>query len=285
VLRRERWFFFLLLAAGPRPASAQDDSVSRSWNQPIPPFKLLGNVYYVGASDVTSFLIVTPRGLILIDGGFVETAPQILGNLAALGYQPSDVKLLLNSHAHFDHAGGLSQLKRVTGARLVAGKADSALLAAGGHGDFFFRDRFPFPPVTVDRSVRDGDRMELGGTVLTAHATPGHTKGCTTWSTAVQEGGRTYAVLFVCSLAIPGYPLRAIAEYPTIAEDYQSSIDKVRSLPCDVLLGPHGSMFGLMGKMARGRPHRPSPFVDPVACRAHLDRAEEDLHRRLGIER
>jgi metallo-beta-lactamase class B len=279
------WWLFLLLTAAPRVALAQEDSLSRSWNQPIPPFKLLGNVYYVGASDVTSFLIVTSQGLILIDGGFVETAPQILGNLAALGYQPSDVKVLLNSHAHFDHAGGLGQLKRVTGAQLVAGKADSALLAAGGHGDFFFRDRLTFPPVTVDRSVSDGDRVELGGSVLTAHATPGHTKGCTTWSMPVEEGDQTYAVLFVCGLAIPGYPLRAIPEYPTIAQDYQSSIAKLRSVPCDVLLGPHGSIFALTDKMARMGPHMASPFIDPMACTAYLNGADGELHRRLGIKR
>jgi metallo-beta-lactamase class B len=215
----------------------------------------------------------------------VETAPRILRNIAALGYQPGDVKLLLNSHAHYDHAGGLRRLKQATGARLVAGRADSALLAAGGHGDFFFRDRFLFPPVTVDRSVSDGDRVALGGSVLTAHATPGHTRGCTTWSLAVQEGDRTYAVMFVCSLAIPGYPLRGIPEYPTIADDYQSSLTKLRAVPCDVLLAPHGSMFGLKDKVRRMRPGKGSPFVDPAECSEYLDGAEEDLHHRLGIER
>lgn len=241
-------------------------------------------MYYVGASDIAAYLIATPQGHLLIDGGFVQTAPIILRNIAALGFEPRDVKVVLNSHAHFDHAGGLSRLKEVTGARLVAGQADSALLAAGGRGDFHFRDRFPFPAVTVDRSVRDGDRVELGGSVLTARATPGHTRGCTTWSMAVEEGGRTYHLLFVCSLSIPGYPLRDMPQYPTIADDYRSSIAKLRALPCDVLLGPHGAMFGLLEKMGRMGTGKASPFIDPAACAAYLDGAEEELNRRLGTK-
>jgi len=160
--------------------TAQADAVSRSQNQPIPPFRVLGNVYYVGASDVTSFLIATSAGLIVLDGGFVQTAPQILRNLRALGFDQRDVRILLNSHAHFDHAGGLAALKAATGAELYAGRGDSMLLARGGKGDFFFGDRLPYPPVTVDHAVQDGDRVILGKDTLVALATPGHTRGCTT---------------------------------------------------------------------------------------------------------
>jgi hypothetical protein len=151
----------LLGLAATSPLVGQSDSVSRSWNQPVRPFRIIDSIYYVGAFDITSFLIVTSEGLILLDGGFVETAPQILANIRALGYDPGDIRMLLNSQAHYDHAGGLAELMRATGARVYAGRGDSALLARGGRDDFFFRNRFPFPPISIDRGVVDGDRVEL----------------------------------------------------------------------------------------------------------------------------
>jgi metallo-beta-lactamase class B len=205
--------------------------VSRSWNQPVRPFRIIDSIYYVGASDVTSFMIATSKGLILIDGGLVETAPQILANVQALGYDPRDIRILLNSHAHYDHAGGLAELRRATGARVYAGRGDSALLARGGRDDFFFRNRFPFPPIAIDRGVVDGDRLELGQTTISAVATPGHTRGCTTWSTQVMVGGRQLTVLFLCSLSIPGYSFGPDASYPGIAQDYRASIAKLRRTP------------------------------------------------------
>ena len=154
------------------------------------PFHLIGDIYYVGSSDVTSFLIVTPAGDILLDGGFVETAPRIEANIRALGFKLSDVKILLNSHAHYDHAGGLAELKRATGARFVAMQGDAALLARGGRGDFFFGDRDTFPPVEPDRVIHDGDTVMLGGVTLTAHLTAGHTRGCTTWTMPTEVTAR-----------------------------------------------------------------------------------------------
>lgn len=260
------------------PVTAQRDSAARAGDQPVRPFRLLGNIYYVGASDVTSFLISTSAGLILLDGGYVETVPQILANIRALGFEPRNVKILLNSHGHYDHAGGLAALKRATGAPLYAGRGDSAFLASGGHGDFAWGDRFLYPPVTVDHAMGDGDRVTLGGTVLTAVATPGHTKGCTTWKMTLRAGDHDYAVLFICSLAIPVSSFRNVTGYPNIAEDFHRSIDRLRKLPCDVPLGPHGSMFGLTAKMARLRSDGDSlAFVDPAGCQALLDRAAADL--------
>jgi metallo-beta-lactamase class B len=271
-----RGLLCLLGLAATSALAGQSDSVSRSWNRPVKPFRIIDSIYYVGASDVTSFLIATSEGLILIDGGFAETAPQILANVRALGYDPGGIRILLNSHAHYDHAGGLAELKRVTGARAYAGRGDSALLARGGRDDFFFRNRFPFPPIGIDQGVMDGDRVELGQTTITALATPGHTRGCTTWRTEVMVGGRQLSVLFVCSLSIPGYSFGRDAPYPGIAQDYEASIAKLRRVPCDVFLAPHGAQFDLVAKMTRavGRGAR-SSYIDPKGCRRYLEGAAD----------
>src|SRR4030095_15706394 len=165
----------------------QADETARSWNQPVKPFRIAGNLYYVGASDLSSLLIITPQGHILLDSGLVETEPQIQQNVAKLGFRLEDVKVLINTHAHYDHAGGLALLKRLTGATLMASEADAALLAAGGKGDPNFGDTLAYEPVKVDRILRDGDKVELGGVTLTAHLTPGHTKGNTTWTMTVND--------------------------------------------------------------------------------------------------
>jgi len=177
--------FFILLSlvlASPALVQPQADPTSRSWNQPVEPYRIAGNIYYVGASDITSFLITTPEGHILLDGGFVETAPIIEANVRKLGFKLEDVKILLSSHAHFDHAGGLAELKRATGAKFAAMDKEAPLLARGGKWDFLFGDKYPFPPIQADRILHDGDTVLLGGTTLTAHLTPGHTKGNTTWT-------------------------------------------------------------------------------------------------------
>src|SRR5438270_7067536 len=156
-----------VLLAGVGLAHAQADPASRASNQPVEPYRIIGNIYSVGASDITSFLIVTPEGDILLDGGFVETAPMIEANVKKLGFRIEDVKILLNSHAHFDHAGGLAALKAASGAKLAASAKDAALLARGGKGDFRFGDELSYPPVQAERILQDGDRVTLGGTTLT----------------------------------------------------------------------------------------------------------------------
>src|SRR6185436_13212838 len=192
---------------------------------------------YVGASDITSFLITTPAGHILIDGGFEETVPLIRASVKKLGFRLEDVKFLLNNHAHYDHAGGLAMLKKLTGAKLVVSEGDAPLLAAGGHGDFAFGDKYLFPPVQADRTVRDGDTVSLGGVTLTAHLTPGHTKGCTTWTMKVKDGDRTRDVVFAGSLSVlPGVTLAVNPKYPGIAADYAHSFAVLKALPCDIFL-------------------------------------------------
>jgi len=180
-------------------AFGQADPTSRSWNKPVPPFQIIGNLYYVGATEIGSFLITTRQGHILLDGGFVETAPQIERNIAQLGFKLEDVKILLNSHAHFDHAGGLAELKQKTGAKFIARARAAELLRSGGHGDFRFGDTLPFPPVQVDQIIGDGESIELGGQKLIALLTPGHTKGNTTWTTTISDGSKSYDVLFAGS--------------------------------------------------------------------------------------
>jgi metallo-beta-lactamase class B len=244
-----RLLLLLLLAI---PALAQSRESDRAMNQPVEPFRIAGNVYYVGASEVTSFLIVTSKGHIVLDGGMPETAPQIERNIERLGFHLRDVKILLNSHAHYDHAGGLAELKRVTGAKFYAGAGDVAQLARGGTGDPQFGDKFPFPPIEADRALHDGDRITLGPVTLVAHATPGHTRGCTTYS--LHTAG--HDVVFVGSPTAPGYRLVGNAAYPDVVSDYRRQFVTLKSLRCDVMLGSHGSFFHLAEKR---KTHR---FVD-----------------------
>lgn len=276
---------FLALFIAAAPACAQADPHSRANNRPVPPFHIAGNIYYVGASDVTSFLIVTPKGHILLDGGFAETAPQIEANIARLGFKLADVKILLNSHAHFDHAGGLAELKKRTGAQFVAMDGDAMLLASGGRGDFFFGDTLKFPPVKPDRIIHDGDTVSLGGVTLTAHLTAGHTRGCTTWTMTTDEGGKPLRVVFIGSMSVlSGYRLTGKESYPGIAASYEKSFRVLKSLPCDIFLASHGSFFDLSDKraaMAKGA--TPNAFIDPTGYGAYVDDAEQafnaELHR------
>lgn len=279
----DQLFILAMLALlGRAPALAQADETWRSWNQPVKPFRVVGNIYYVGASDVTAFLIATPQGHILLDGGFAETAPLIRESLRQLGFKPEEVKILINSHAHSDHAGGLAELKKLTGAQLAASEADAPLLAAGGKGDFSWGDKYTYPPVMADRLLRDGDRVELGGVTMTARLTPGHTKGCTSWTMKVKEDGRELDVVFVGSTTISGHKLVGNINYPGIAEDYARSFALLKTLPCDVFLAPHGSFFALTKKM--GRPPKPNPFVDPQAYRRFIQETEKAYLEQLRKE-
>ncbi len=275
----------LVLPALARP---QADERSRSWNRPVKPFRILGNLYYVGASDVTAFLITTPKGHILLDSGFAETVPQIARNVKKLGFDLRDVVFLLNSHAHIDHAGGLAQLKKKSPqARLVASEEDAALLARGGKGDFRFGDDLPYEAVQADRILRDGEQVTVGNVSLTARLTPGHTKGCTTWTMVVVDGGRRYDVVFVCSTTVnPGTALVGNPKYPRIAEDYQRTFQTLKSLSADVFLAPHGSFFDLTDKAKRlAAGERPNPFIDPRGYRAFLERTEKAFREQWEREK
>ena len=278
--------FLLLALIIRRPAQPQADPTSRSWNQPVEPYRIAGNVYYVGASDITSYLITTPEGHILLDGGFVETAPMIEANIQKLGFKLEDVKVLLNSHAHFDHAGGLAELKARTGAKFAASEKDAPLLARGGKGDFYFGDKETFPPIQADRILHDGDTVTLGGITLTAHLTPGHTMGNTTWTMKAREGDRTYDVVFAASTSIlPGVSLTHNPKYPEIGDDYAKTFRILKSLPCDVFLSSHASIFDGLAKADRLRKGKENPFVDPQGYKDYVSRMERKYQEQLRAER
>jgi metallo-beta-lactamase class B len=269
----------------PACSLGQSDPESRAWNQPVKPFRIIGNVYYVGAAEISSFLITTPNGHILLDSGLAETVPQIQQNVAQLGFKMSDIKILINSHAHYDHAGGLAELKKLTGAKLMASQADSELLARGAKDDPHFGDRFVFAPVVTDRILNDGDEVELGGTAMTAHLTPGHTKGCTTWTMKVNEGGQQYNVVFAGSASAPGYKLVDNPKYPTVLADYERTFRVLKSLECDVFLGAHGSFFSLLEKaklLAQGK--QPNPFLDPTGYRTYVESAEKAFQEKVKAQ-
>jgi metallo-beta-lactamase class B len=261
---------------------AQSDPTQRAWNQPVEPFRIVGNIYYVGASDITSFLITSPKGHILLDGGFVETAPQIRENIRKLGFKEKDVKILINSHSHYDHAAGLAELKRATEAKLVVSKADGAQIARGGKGDLMWGDEHPFPPAQPDRIIADGDTVQVGEAVMTAHITPGHTKGCTTWTMQANENGKRYDVVFVCSTSAPGYKLVNNPKYPDIVKDYRYTFTELKSFPCDVMLASHGQFFHLTEKRVALKTHpAANPFVKPQDYRDYLERSEAEFEKEL----
>jgi len=253
------------------------------WNKPVEPFRIIGNIYYVGVTGVASYLIATPKGHVLLDGGLPETAPIIEKNIASLNFRIQDVKYLLNSHAHYDHCGGLATLKRVSGAQVVASRADAEVLESGRQKNYSIPDSL-FPRVKVDRLIGSGETVELGGVTLTAVLTPGHTKGCTTWTMPVQELGKTYQVVFYCSTSVPGYPLVDNPRYPEIVSDYEQSFTRLRQLPCDVFLAPHGSFFRLMEKRAQMAQGGPNPFVDPAELRSWVDQSEQEFQKELEAQ-
>jgi metallo-beta-lactamase class B len=264
----------------------QADPTSRAWNQPVSPFRIAGNLYYVGATEVASFLITTPKGHFLIDGGFVETAPQIERNISQLGFKLEDVKFLLNSHAHFDHAGGLAELKRKSGAKLIASARDAELLRAGGHGDFRFGDTLIFPSVEVDQIVGDGESIQLGGQKLTSWLTPGHTKGNTTWATKITDGAKSYDVVFAGSPTALDYQLVGKESYPGIAADFEKTFAVLKKLPCDIFLSDHGSFFSFLQKRERlARGESPNPFIDPDGYRRFVSEYEKEFHQKVESQK
>lgn len=239
----------------------------------------MGNLYYVGASDITAFLITSPQGSIVLDGGFSETAPRILANIRKLGFDPKQVKWLLNSHAHMDHAGGLAELKRATGAKLAASAEDAPLLERGGKHDPDFADRLLFPAVRPDRILHDGDTVTVGDSTLTAHLTPGHTHGCTTWTMALHDQGHTYQAVFVCSTSI------VAARVTPLREEYERSFRFLRGLHPDLFFGSHGSFFDLDEKAKRlAAGATPNPFLDRKGYIEYLDGSEAAFREKLKQE-
>jgi len=254
----------------------------KEWNQPFAPFHIAGNLYYVGARGVSAFLITTPKGDVLLDGGLEETASQVEKNVVKLGFRMADVRYLLNSHAHYDHCGGLAELQRASGAAMVVSRPDAATLSSGhqlsyGKG----QSESNFPAVKVSRVVNDGGTVSLGGTTLTAHITPGHTKGCTTWSMPVAENGKTYQVVFYCSTTVAGNQLIGNPKYPGIVADYRHSFAVLKNLRADIFLAPHPEFFDMEKKVAQKKLGGPNPFVDPAEMSAFVAQSEKDFNEEL----
>jgi metallo-beta-lactamase class B len=260
---------FALLASAV-PLAAQDNP---AWLTPFPAFHIAGNLYYVGSQDLGSYLIATPRGLILINSSFEASVPLIKKSIESLGFHFSDVKILLISHAHDDHCSGSEQIIRLTGAKYYVMAGDVSVVESGGRTDFQYgaQKAHHYPPAHVDRILHDGSTVSLGGAVLTAHLTPGHTKGTTTWTIDETENGRVLHVVIVGSPNVnPGYKLVGNKAYPQIASDYRRDFAVLHQLPCDIFLGAHGSYFDLVEKYPRWKAGDKDAFIDPDGYKAYI---------------
>ena len=262
-----------VFAAPPRVLSEEE----ARWNAPVAPFRIADNLYYVGTADLAAYLVVDPAGMILLDGGLPQSAPLILDSIRKLGFDPGRVRYLINSQAHFDHAGGLAELKAATGGKLLASAPDAELLMRGGSGDFAFGDTLTYAPVKVDSLIKDGAVLSLGRIRMTAHLTPGHTRGCTSWTMPVRVDRRMRNALFICGASAPGYRLSDNPAYPSIMDDFGRSFAKWRALDCDLFLGAHASYSGMAEKRARMASARSNSFVDPEGCQAFLYKAEASI--------
>jgi metallo-beta-lactamase class B len=245
-----------------------------NWYAPLAPHRVVGNVHYVGTADLAEYLITTPEGHILINSNFERTVPLLQASVEKLGFRMQDIKILLTSHAHSDHAAGHAMVKRLTGARVMVMDGDADVIRAGGGG---------IKACPVDRVLRDGEEVRLGGTTLVAHRTPGHTRGCTTWTLLANEGGKPYRVVIVGSPNVnPGYVLVNNRDYPSIAEDYKQTFSILKAMPCDVFLGAHGAYYGLEEKHKRLETAGANPFVDPEGYRSYIAEREQAFLQELA---
>lgn len=255
------------------------------WTTPHAPYRVIGNVYYVGSKDLASFLITTPQGDILINSNLESSPALIRKSVEALGFHFSDVKILLISHAHLDHDAGSAEVKRLTGAKYMVMDRDVPVVESGGRADFQYgkQTNWHYPAAKVDRVLHDGDEVRLGGAVLVAHRTPGHTKGCTTWTMKVQDSGRSYDVVIVGSPNVnPGYKLVGHASYPGIADDFAATFRTLKGLPCDVFLGAHGGYYEMEEKFARMKDGAANPFIDPQGYREYVGERESAFQKELA---
>jgi metallo-beta-lactamase class B len=272
----------LSLACGAHLAAQQ----SADWTAPFPSFRIAGNLYYVGSADLASYLVATPKGLILINSNLSSSPALIRKSVESLGFRFSDIKILLISHAHYDHCAGSAEIIKLTGAKYEVMDGDVSVVESGGKSDFAYgADKdMQYPPAHVDRVLHDGDTVQLGGTVLAAHLTAGHTRGTTTWTMDEWDGGRSLHVVIVGSPNVnSGYKLVGNAAYPQIAADYAHEFTVLKSLPCDIFLGAHGGYYGLTDKYARWKAGDKDAFIDPAGYKAYVAERETafeaELHR------
>lgn len=256
-----------------------------AWNQPFKPFRIIGNIHYVGTSNLACYLITTPQGHILLDTALQESAPIVRANIEALGFKLTDIKIILSSHAHFDHVAGHADMKAATGAKVYATAADAVVLESGGKKGFF--PLGDYKPVKVDKTLKDGEVVRLGKVAMTAHLTAGHTEGNTSWTTTVEEGGKRYNVVFVGSMSInDGVHLVNFPAWPGVAEAYAKSFQTLKALPCDVFLGPHAPFFNMEAKVKLLATNpKTNPFIDPAGYQNYIAGYEKSYQAQLQKER
>jgi len=264
----KRLLFVLLVFAAPLHAQTNPD-----WHRAIPGFTIAGNLYYVGTADLAVYLIATPQGNILINSDFPEDVPTIRKSIEQLGFKYADTKILLSSHAHGDHDAATSIVQKETGARVMVMDGDVAEVESTRPGR---------PGARVDRVLHDGDTVMLGGSTLTAHLTPGHTKGCTTWTMQVNDGGRRLNTVIIGSPNVnAGTVLVGNKNYPQIAEDFMKTFKVLKSLPVDLFLGAHGAYFGMLAKYDRLKTGGANPFIDPAGYKAYVEEREATFLKEL----
>ena len=277
----------ILLAALALAVSAQVSAGARadepSWSKPIRPYRVVGSIYYVGSEGLSAWLIPSSEGHVLLDSGPSPAGAKLIeANIQALGFKLSDVKILINTHAHFDHAGGLAQLKADTGAKLWASRLDAPALEKGQHFGDNENGPTPFAPVKVDKTFGDGQKLKLGETTLIAHLTPGHTIGCTTWTTQVIERDRPLNVTFNCSTSVAGNVLVGNKTYKTIVSDYRAAFATLKALPTDVMLPSHEEQGHLLDKRRKMLSGDVNAFVDSTELSRYADASQQAFETELA---
>jgi metallo-beta-lactamase class B len=269
-------------------ATNNNPRVPNDWTKPFPAFRIAGNLYYVGSMGLASYLVTTPEGHILINSNVDAGVPLIRSSVESLGFKFTDIKILLISHAHWDHNGGSALVKELTGAKYMVMDADVEAVESGGKTDFQYGNdpETLYKPTKVDRVLHDGEEVKLGGSVLTARLTPGHTKGCTTWTMKVQEESKTYNAVIVGSPNVnPGYKLIGNTRYPQIADDYEKTFRVLKSLPGDLFLGAHGAYFDMKGKYEYFKRGQTTAFIDPEGYKSFVIDREQAFRRELQKQR
>jgi len=261
-------FFSCLLFATAACAQGNPD-----WHRAFPGFRVASNLYYVGTADLAVYLIATPKGHILINSDFKQDLPLVKKNIEQLGFAYKDIEIILISHAHGDHDEAVGVIARETGAKLMVMEGDVAEVQSAASGR---------PGARVARVLHDGDSVELGGSKLVARLTAGHTRGCTTWTMQLDEGGRTLNAVIIGSPNVnPGYVLVGNQDYPNIADDYKTTFALLERLPCDLFLGAHGAYFAMLAKHPKRKAGAPNPFIDPDGYKAYVAERKSAFQKEL----
>lgn len=269
-----RFCFAVALIAGWFQTGAQAEEA-------FPSHRVIGNTYFVGSKGLACYLIATPEGHIVINTGFEETVPLIRDSIESLGFKLADVKILLASHAHSDHVAGHAAFQEMTGAKVFAMEGDATVMSSGGAGQYLYADS-RWPACQIDRVLKDGDEVKLGGVTLVAHSTPGHTRGCTTWTWQVTDADKKYDVVVIGSPNVnPGYRLIDNKDYPEIAEDFTKTFRVLKNLPCDIFLGAHGDYYGMQAKFNRLKTATTNPFIDADGYRDYVAQKAQVFEKRL----